>query len=869
MYTTSGGQKVYKPYAADGLAALNIPFTNLQCDPLSAPVADCAAKAQIVVIGAYDIRLRRDKDTTKTQTQLDRIKAIVEARIPILYLNSHPDGGATNDYARATWPEDFPRLDAMGFANGDTPDRRNLYVQDSVGSELTVAQLKARNDLLSGDLIARINSNSFKSAAVYDWTACAVDKTCTLAAKPPGFVNDIMDPLEKIKVILDNMNEKGQNVFDPSVGNKTLQMLIMWADTYRKNIVYPINKLTQPVEFQKAYIADALVAYVRNAGSAQTDLGNFLSPEIRAVKGNAESENVTVTLSGGSGFTSIGRMALPGQALTVQLQKEPAAGNFKFFLNTAGEANTKLYSSPVGSKGEQILNIGYRRPRLPQSPKFTLSTNPITIVSPYGGLLQLEFSGATDASVVLQIQGVAKHPFYDTTQGNPDANAFLREIQDSKLGWFEIKTPDTEIHSLISKFTAGWLPDPAKPTKTVYPNPSNPYFNSATNSMDMDKYASEASKYITQDGFQLFGLPPPGLELSSHVRGVCARLGWDCTSPTIHKKRPIQHFHIDYAAACGDMCSTDPITSGQNFNPRGWGESHELGHILVKFKVYDWKTSEVANNIYPLHKKWRMLVDLKRDAVGYSNDLSEQQLVFEALKNAYHAPPNNTSQFWAAEDAVWNLNKMPEGAFLNIYTQWPLLYANVLRNQNSGMPEVDAIEAGWSIYTLMNLHLRQISASSNWSADRNKLGFSTYDQKPSTSHSEKSPDRDVYYHHDYLLEALSLLTGYDQRLMFKFWGINTNLAAQNQVAALRGSNGLPLPPQPLNFYATRCGDDFRGFQVVNMTASAAAFPWPDQFKSKADVTPSTEGGALSKEQNNSIASKQRANNSSCLSSGRE
>jgi hypothetical protein len=81
-----------------------------------------------------------------------------------------------------------------------------------------------------------------------------------------------------------------------------------------------------------------------------------------------------------------------------------------------------------------------------------------------------------------------------------------------------------------------------------------------------------------------------------------------------------------------------------------------------------------------------------------------------------------------------------------------------------------------------------------------------------------------YYHHDYLLVALSLITGYDQRLIFEFWGINTNVAAQDQVAALRDSNGRLLPPQPLNFYATPCSDDFRGFRVVNMTESAAAFP---------------------------------------------
>ena len=94
MYTNKKNQKVYKPYASEGLDALKISYTNLSCDPLSDPVATCAANAQLVVIGAFDRNL---KDASVIDTQLVRIKEIVKAKIPILYLNSHPDGGAAND----------------------------------------------------------------------------------------------------------------------------------------------------------------------------------------------------------------------------------------------------------------------------------------------------------------------------------------------------------------------------------------------------------------------------------------------------------------------------------------------------------------------------------------------------------------------------------------------------------------------------------------------------------------------------------------------------------------------------------------------------------------------------------------------------
>ena len=850
-FTTPSVTQLKKPRAAAGLTALGIPYTNLDCDPLSAAVKDCAAKAQLVVLGASD-----QSATVKPllPTQLQRIQEIMAAKIPILYLSAHPSGGATNDWAGKQFDEDFDRLKALGFKFGTTDNGMDVNLsnyspQDSVASGVTLASIKARLNKVE-ELLKRLNGDTPHDP--YTWAPCPDKDDCP---KPQGFVDDIETPTKLLKADFDIFNKKSMNIFNAPQTLTTFPLLALWADAYRLSIKYPLSK-AEAANFQRAYVADSIMSYFRPAGAGQPDLGNLLPPQANSIVGSATPEDVRVTLNGTEGNTAIGRFALPGQAITFKFSKAPSAGIFKLYVNTATDTSTKLFASAFDNAGRPDLSSGYRRPRQPQSASFRISTDPVTIVSPYGGMLQLSFSGAADPAVAVQIQGTAKHPFYDTTQGSADANAFLREIQNSKLGWFEIKTPDTEIHSLISKFTAGLLPDKTKPISTVYPNPSKPYFNSATNSIDLEKYTAEARKYITQDAFQLYGIPPAGLELSSHVLSVCARLGWDCTSATIHKKRPIQHFHIDYAAACGGMCSTIPITSSESLNPRGWGESHELGHLLVRFKVYDWKTSEVVNNIYPLHKKWRMLLDLKRDAVGYYNDLSEQQLIFEALKNAYHAPPTGMSQFWAAEDAAWNLDKMPEGAFLNFYTQWPLLYANILRNQNSNMTETDAIEAGWSIYALMHLHLRQINASSNWSADKTKLGFSNYDQKPSTSHSEKSPDRGVYFHHDYLLVALSLITGYDQRPFFKFWGISTNQMAQDQVAAFRDANGRPLPPQPLNFYATRCSDDFRGFVVIDMTRSTAVFPWSNEFRLATDTS-------------SVIKSKESLHQTACLASGRQ
>ena len=824
MYTTSGSQKVYKPYAADGLAALNISFTNLQCDPLSAPVADCAAKAQLVVIGAYDRRL--SSDSGKVKTQLDRIKEIVAAKIPILYLNAHPDGGQANDYARATWPEDFPRLDALGFGSGDTPDRRNYYIKDYVSSELTLAELKARNDPLNGAWLSKMNSGSFKS---YDWSNCIETEGCVL---PQGFTDDIVTPLRKIAAFIDDINKNEQNLFDPRVGNQTLQRLVLWADAYRKTIVYPINKLTDAEKFQKAYIADGLVAYVRKYGSAQTDLGNFAGPEIRTVKGSAVTENVTVTIPGSNGFTAVGRFVLPGQAVTLQLQNAPSAGTFTFFVNTASAANTKLFDAPVDSAGTQLVHTGYRRPRLPRSPDFALTTQPITIVSPYGGLLQIRFSDATDKALVLQIKGAARHPFYDTTQGTPDASAFLNDLQTSKLAWLEIKTAGMEIHSLISKTKELLLPVTGVPPSTVYPNVSKPYYNSVSNSIDMNKYLAEAKKYVMEDGYQLAGFQAGGLQLNSRVASFCASRSWDCGNLSIHVPPKVQHFHADYKANCGAMCSGNPITQSTAFQPRGWGESHELGHNLQNFDIYDDRSGEVSNNIFPLHKKWRMLIELGRDAIGYGNELPDTQWVFNMLKQTYL----DTSKSPTAKVAKVRSDLWGDPAYaaqnrlrLYFYLQWPLIYADILKVQNT-LTEVEAIEAGWDIYTLLYLNQRQVEAASatDWPSVRANLGFSTYQSKPFTSLAADAMGNFPY--HDYLLVALSLITGKDQTPVFDFWGVQTSQAGKAQVAALRDAAGRPLAPQAVKFYAIRCSDDFRGYTAVDMAQANPAFPWANDFK---------------------------------------
>ena len=831
MYTTDTKQKVFQPFAVAGMKALNIGFTNLNCDPLSAPLKDCAQQAQLVVIGGID---NSKKDILPTQ--LDRIKEIVAAKIPILYLNSHASGGAANDYASGSYDEDFPRLKAMGFANGALPDKSNFYISDFVSKDLSLDVMNKRADFLNSDFLNRIKSGNFRED--YDWYECVSDDDCIL---PTDFINDIVKPLRKLKTQLDSLNTKGQNLFDPNIQNKTLQLLVLWADAYRQTITYPLNKNKDPMKFQMAYIADSLVAYVRDKGAAQTNMGNFLDASVKDVPVSESFETIEVTLIGKSGFTSIGRFAAPGKAFQILLLPPPD-GNFKFKLNSMNTGTTKNYESPVSQvngKDTDMPDSGYRRPEYLMSPEFPLTNQALNIVSPYGGTLQLVFSGTTAKKVTLQIKGTAKTPFYDTTQGQASASSFYRDMTSNKLGWLEIKTPGMEIHSITVRATSALLPPASETaaTRLKYPDFSKPYYSLADGIL-MSKYLSEAKKYVIEDAYRLAGLTTGGLDLNQRVKNFCEINQWNCIDEKIHQPKEIQHFHVDIRSELGSMSSGNPIHSSAGFNPRGWGESHEVGHNLQEFNVYGGISLEVSNNIFPLHKKWRMRMSLTRKEIGYSNELSDTQMVFDLLKNTYISSLSPQEKINKVKDELWS---KPQYAAQNrlrlyFYLQWPLIYAEIIKNQNPDMNEADAIEAGWDIFTLMYLNLREVEAVSDadWPSVKARLGFSTYNSKPSTAITSSLA---INLHHDYLLALLSMITGRDQTPIFDFWGIQTTQAGRNQVAAYRDRNGQALSSQAVTFYATRCYDDLRGYKSLDMTTPAGrSFPWPDEFKN-SDTDP--------------------------------
>jgi hypothetical protein len=276
------------------------------------------------------------------------------------------------------------------------------------------------------------------------------------------------------------------------------------------------------------------------------------------------------------------------------------------------------------------------------------------------------------------------------------------------------------------------------------------------------------------------------------------------------------------------MCSGQPIDSSSAFDPRHWGESHELGHNLQAFKVYDGVSTEVSNNIFPLHKKWRLFRELGRDALGYSNESELTQTIFDLIKTTYKDSTRLSREAKIAKvrDELWTDggNAAQNWSRLYFYLQWPLIYYEVLKEANPTWTDAQAWAQAWDIYTLMYLYLRQLNAApsdANWSSVKGKFGFGLYASKPSTANADGAGNFPI---HDVMLVGLSLITGRNQTSIFDLWGVNTSVEARNQAAALKASNGNSLPTQSVNFYAVVCFDDYRTYAAIDLNAINPGFP---------------------------------------------
>ncbi|WKB54696.1 ImpA family metalloprotease [Eleftheria terrae] len=724
-----------------GLQAAGVPASNAGCNALDD--AACARTARLLVLGSGLVA----SDTLEAT-----VRSRLAAGLPVLYL--HGNAWSDSDSGRQV-------LSAMALTFG--PYGGNYWDKDAVApgrSAAAAAQAASQfNTLLP--LAAQAATNTWRQD--FDWSRCTSSVGTTECSAVPG-LSAWNAGVESLRAAVNGFNSAGRNVF-ATADTTLLRLWLLWADSVRREIRYPLDKAGDAALFQRAYLADALVGYVRERGTAQPDLGSYAGAAQAAMKPSATEETITLKLPNSGGFTAIGRMAVPGRPLRVTLV-DAGGASVALALNTMRTGSTKTWNPR-----------SYNRPRFLQSPGMPLAKGrALPVVSPYGGTLQLHYSqAAAGQTVTLRVQGAARHPFFDATAGGDLAaarQAFIRALDAGDADWAEMKMQGVEIHSRIDKMRSVIV--------DAYAN-------------DLERYLQEMAELFIYDAYQLAGFALPNRPLPAAVLQACQARGWDCTSASLHGLTQVQHINADAYAHCGAGCSGNPYDQSWGVTPRGWGESHEVGHNLQvgALNVYGGRSSEVSNNIFPLHKNWR----LKRE-LGDTRD--DTRVSYREAFDLILAGRGQADPVQGVYDRIWADDgyAVQNGIRLAFYLQWVHYWAERQGNE----------ARGWDIWTLLYLHQR-LASRSDWAANKASLGFSTFGERPSLDGN------------DHLLIALSWLTQRDQRPVFALWGLRTSAAAQAQVQA------YGFAAERAFFYANTSTNDHAKVRRVDMGVAQPAWPF--------------------------------------------
>ena len=728
---------------------IGIEVESIQCTLL--PESNCFSGADLVVMGG--------NWPESTKGLKNRVRRVLMSGMPILYVH-------IRNWSNSSLEAEI--LEGMDLRFGEYGG--NFWGKDKVAAgrsfEENSQQVASKiNSVLA--LMDKLVSDT--SSMPYDWSKCVSDD----CSKVSDLNEKLLEPLNSIKYQIDRYNKLGLNIFLQPNTNM-LRHLVLWADVTRKQISYPLDKKATPAAFEKSMMADALVPYVRPVATAQTDLGTFANPSIHSLGTTQVNEEINVGVSTKEGFTAVGRMAAPGKAFTVELLDSGSA-IVSLRLNTQRQGTTKLWADKK-----------YDRPRYLASPSIPLSVNEkVQLSSPYGGTLQLQFSNATPGQQVkLRIQGMGRHPFIDYTSGTPDPTAFGLALNDVTQNWAEVKLDGFEIHSKADKMR-----------KVI----SNDYKGNVT------QFINEIKTLVQEDLYQLAGYKLPGKTLTLNVQATCTKFLWDCTDAKIHALPSLQHVNVDSYAQCGGGCAGNPYDQTWGFIPRGWGESHEIGHGLQKeqLNIYGDISGEVSNNVFPMHKNWRMFNEKLTTDAGNQN---AYRSVFDKLK----AARGEADQIEGAYRRIWQDTAYAalNSERVNFYIQW----VHYLADLKSG-PADTALEKaarGWDIVPLLYLHQRQFEAltDSTWATHRQKLGYSQYANKPKVEGN------------DNMLIALSWITERDQRLTFDLWGVRYSKVAADQVKSFK------FDAEPAFLYLNSSENDHSTVKKFDPSVVAVEWKWP-------------------------------------------
>jgi immunomodulating metalloprotease len=676
-------------------------------------LATCFSGSELLIIGW-------DERSADADQVASAVSAAMKAGTAVLYLHTWYEGlGALSD-----------RLSSLlGFV---LPYGGNYWANDSA-SFTGVAETPQSGQMgCRGEHVSTVLQHLKKGDYSFDWSKCDDDVNCESV---PNLTQEFYLGAREVRAAAAGLETRGQDPFTLTDDYLLEKMSILVGDKYRESIGYPMQQgKTSDTQLLGALLADHAALITRKINPAQPDLGTF-SPKIRADYPTVSTTH-TVATRAVDFVTSARAYALPGRTVTVT-RTDAADASVSVRVNYLRDGTSHTFS------GEEL----YSRPAFLLSSAVPLVANkPVNLTSPYGGILFLEIgTSSSPSNIAVSFSGVAQHPVYD---GPGTEASFAKALADTELGWAELLTPALEVHSRMDLM------------KTTVAN--------SEWKGDVTTLVGWTWTYLYQDVWGLAGFIGTDLTHPATVTAYCTKHGWDCSNLAVHGMRYVQHANMDHALMAYGT-SGNPYDAYWAFSPLGWGDAHEIGHNLQRdrLKVYGDASTEVSNNIFPVHSRWRFSTEGVGQKYGWDLNFKGTYAMLQSAQK--QANPRS-----AMYDALWVKGDL----FQRLIFYWQL----AMNNANVTILG----DQGWDLYRLLYLAEREfdqaVDSDATWLAARDQLGFSSYSRDAATNLANGN---------DFMLVATSYITGRDHRPFFDIWGVDYSETAANQVASF-GFAAAPL-----------------------------------------------------------------------------
>ncbi|MBK8816411.1 MAG: hypothetical protein IPN42_13325 [Methylococcaceae bacterium] len=517
--------------------------TQICNDPLT--ITTCYQNKDLLIVS-----WETNANVADNATVLAAIKAHLALKKPVLYLHTWYEG-------TSAFSDSLTRI--LGFR---LPYGGNYWANDAANFN-GLNQMQAANDAFTK--IERLLHHFQNRDFSFDWTLCNDDRNCK---NMPVLVSEFYDGAESVRQQVSGWEEKNLDIFSQG-GRRLGKLLVLLGDKYRSAISYPMKKgVTNDTTFLQSLYADHATYLTRKINPAQPDLGSFSA----TIPGNLPTQNPPLTLvtRRSQASSSSGFYVPPGRTVTLT-------------RNDANPVKAYVHIGMLRSGAAHIFDT-YDRPLYLWSNSIPLfKGREVKITSPYGGILYLNAEGTESVQqVTVASTGLLRQPIFNGT----NFDEFSTRLASTPLNWAEIRLPGIQIHSRLDLMKES--------------------VNDPLIVGDVKRLLVLTQNYLYKDIYGLAGMVGAGIAQPAKVLAFCTTHGWDCTSVGLHGMTNIQHINAD-RAACGYGCSGNPYDQYWAFTPLGWGESHEIGHNLqrTRLKIYDGASTEVSNNIFPIHKWWK------------------------------------------------------------------------------------------------------------------------------------------------------------------------------------------------------------------------------------------------------------------------